>query len=139
MGMKQTTQQHTNRDTHTKMIQQDAMGKRLGRTTDSRHGLSSQHLTQFHPTFMFILCNQNNNEKSGSVVFDIEACATPLPSTCNLGLRCVRVLSETGITCKYQESRCPSPIRIKDQEYSGAETWLITKTQGRGLRRRTER
>lgn len=29
MGMKQTTQQHTNRDTHTKMIQQDAMVRGL--------------------------------------------------------------------------------------------------------------
>lgn len=61
---------------HTMMIQQDA-SKKLGRTTDSKHGLSSQHLTQFHPSFMFILRNQNN-EKSISVVFDIEVCATPL-------------------------------------------------------------
>lgn len=130
--------QHTNHDTPHKDDPARCHGKRLGRTTDSRHGLSSQHLTQFHTSFMFILCNQNNKEKYGSVVFDIEVCATPTASTCNLGLRCVRVLWETGITCKYQESRCPSPIRIKDHEFSGAEMWLITKTQGRGLRRRTE-
>lgn len=64
-----------NHDTHTMMIQQNATVRGL------EEPLTVDMVYPANASFIFIhllcLCNQNN-EKSSSVVFDIEVCATPL-------------------------------------------------------------